>query len=91
MATSAQYTEVNEDVFNNLKRKMSELGIQLQGHSGQISEKGVNADYSFDPNSRTLAISNVKVGFPASMMFNSDKIIQKISEAVEGAGGRLVV
>ena len=88
---SAQYTNVDDSVFNNLKSKLSGMGINLQGNSGRISEKGVNADYSFDPETRTLAISNVKVGFPASMMFNSDKIIQKISEAVEGSGGRLVV
>ena len=91
MAAAAQYTNVDENVFSNLKSKLSDLGINLQGNSGRISEKGVNADYSFDPETKTLAISNLKVGFPASMMFNSEKIIQKISETVESSGGRLVV
>ena len=88
---SAQYTNVDVTVFNNLKSKLSGMGINLQGNSGRISEKGVTADYSYDPENNTLAISNVKVGFPASMMYNSDKIIQQISSAVESTGGRLVV
>ena len=85
---SAQYTNVDDSVFNNLKSKLSGMGINLQGNSGRISEKGVNADYSFDPETRTLAISNVKVGFPASMMFSSDKVLGMITEAVTKAGGK---
>ena len=91
MAASAQYTNVNDTVFQNLKSKLGELGIKLEGNSGRISEKGVKADYSYSAETQTLAISNVEVGFPASMMFNESKIIQQISEAVEGSGGRMVV
>lgn len=91
MAASAQYTNVTDAVFQNLKSKLAGFGIKLEGTSGRIAEKGVNADYSYSPETQTLAISNVKVGFPASMMFNESKIIQQISEAVESAGGRMVV
>ncbi len=87
MANSAQFTGVNESVYNNLRQKLSGFGIDLQGNSGQLSKQGVSAQYAFDPASQTLNINDVNVSFPASMMFSSDKIIGMISEAVQGAGG----
>jgi hypothetical protein len=89
MATSAYYQNVSQDVYNDLKSKLSSLGINLQGKTGQISQKGVSANYAYDENNQTLQISNVKVGFPASMMYSSDKIIDRINEAVVSAGGQI--
>ena len=88
MANNAQYSGITPEIYNTLKSQLSSLGISLQGNEGRISEKGVSAEYAYSPESQTLTINNVKVGFPASMMFNSDKIIQKISETVQGSGGQ---
>lgn len=89
MANSAQYRSVTPEVYNDLRSKLSSLGIDLQGQSGRISQKGVSAEYAYDDASQMLRIANVKVGFPASMMYSSDKIIEKISEAVVGSGGQV--
>lgn len=87
MANSAQYTGISPEIYNNLRSKLSGFGINLAGNSGRISEKGVSAEYNYDEVSQTLVVNNVKVGFPASMMYSSDKILQKISEEVRIAGG----
>ncbi len=90
MANNAQYTGINESVYTNLKQKLSGFGIDLEGNAGKVSQKGVSAQYAFDPATQTLNINNVNVSFPASMMFSPDKIIGMISEAVQGAGGSKV-
>jgi len=87
MANSAQYSGISAQVYNNLKSKLAGFGINLAGNSGQLSEKGVSAEYNYDEAAQTLVVNNVKVGFPASMMFSSDKIIQKITEEVQNVGG----
>ncbi|MDQ3290746.1 MAG: hypothetical protein M3Q05_05585 [Bacteroidota bacterium] len=90
MANSAQFSGINESVYNNLRQKLSGFGIDLEGTSGKISKQGVSAQYAFDPASQTLDINNVNVSFPASMMYSPEKIIGLISEAVQGAGGSKV-
>lgn len=90
MANSAQYTGINESVYNNLKQKLSGFGIDLEGNAGKVGKQGVSAQYAFDPATQTLSINNVNVSFPASMMYNSDKILGMITEAVQGAGGTKV-
>ena len=87
MANSAQYAGIDESVYSNLKQKLSGFGIDLEGNAGKVSKQGVSAQYAFDPTSQTLNINNVNVSFPASMMYNPDKILGMISEAVQGAGG----
>jgi hypothetical protein len=88
MANNAQYAGITPEVYNNLKSKLSGFGINLQGKAGKVSEKGVSADYNFDEANQTLSINNVNVSFPASMMFNSEKVLGMISEAVSKAGGQ---
>jgi len=90
MANSAQFSGINESIYNNLKQKLSGFGIDLEGNAGKISKQGVSAQYAFDPTAQTLNINNVNVSFPASMMYSPDKIIGLISEAVQGAGGSKV-
>ena len=89
MANSAQYTGVSPQVYNDLKSKLAGVGINLAGNNGRISEKGVSAEYAYDEATQTLAVRNVSVGFPASMMYSSDKIISTISQEVQKAGGQL--
>ena len=88
MANSAQFSGISPQVYTALKSKLSGFGINLEGPSGKVAEKGVSAEYNFDEANQTLAINNVNVSFPASMMFSSEKIIGMISEAVTAAGGQ---
>lgn len=88
MANSIQYSGITPETYTKLKSQLSGLGIKLEGNSGKVSEKGVSAQYDFNEQEQTLAINNVEVSFPASMMFSPDKIIAKISEAVNYAGGK---
>lgn len=88
MANSAHFRGVTTDAFNALKSKLAGLGINLDNTSGRISQKGVSAEYNYDPDAQTLDLTNVKVGFPASMMINSEKIIQQVSETVASQGGQ---
>lgn len=88
MANSAQYSGISPEVYNSLKSKLAGFGINLEGANGKVSEKGVSAEYNFDEANKTLAIHNVNVSFPASMMFSSDKVLGMITEAVTKAGGQ---
>lgn len=88
MANSAQYTGISPEVYSALKSKLSGFGINLEGNNGKVSEKGVSAEYNFDEANQTLAINNVNVSFPASMMFSTDKVLGMITEAVTNAGGK---
>jgi hypothetical protein len=90
MANSAQYKGITNDVYNKLRDQLSSVGIDMEGNSGKISEKGISADYDYDPDTNMLAISNVNVGFPASMMYNANTILEKITETVEGSGGQRI-
>ena len=87
MASNAQYAGISPEIYNNLRSKLAGFGINMTGNNGRISEKGVSAEYNYDETTQTLAVKNVNVGFPASMMYSSDKIIQKITEEVRTAGG----
>lgn len=89
MANSAQYSNISPETFNSLKSKLAGFGINMAGNNGRISEKGVSAEYMYDETSQTLAIKNVAVGFPASMMYNSDKIISTITGEVQNFGGQI--
>lgn len=88
MANSAQFSNVSPEVYTSLKSKLSGFGINLEGTTGKVAEKGVTAEYNFDEANQTLSIQNVNVSFPASMMFNSEKVLGMISEAVTKAGGK---
>jgi hypothetical protein len=90
MAKSAQYSGISPEIYNNLRSKLSGFGINLAGNNGRISEKGVSAEYNYDEATQTLAVNNVNVGFPASMMYSPEKILQKIGEEVKSAGGNQV-
>ncbi|CAN5315676.1 hypothetical protein BH23BAC1_BH23BAC1_50530 [soil metagenome] len=90
MSNSAQYKGITSEVYNKLRDQLSIVGIDMEGNSGIISEKGISANYNYEPETNTLAISKLKVGFPASMMYNADTIMEKITETVEGSGGQKI-
>lgn len=88
MANSAVYSGITIDLYNKLRSQLSTVGIDMDGNQGKIEEKGISAGYDYNAESNTLAITDVKVGFPASMMYNSEKILDKITETVEQNGGK---
>ncbi|MCC9137448.1 hypothetical protein ACFSKU_08660 [Pontibacter silvestris] len=88
MAKNVQYAGVKPEAFDQLKSKLQQMGLSLKGNSGNISEKGVSAKYDYNPEAEMLAIDDLKVGFPASMMLNSDSLVQRLTQIVEQHGGR---
>ena len=87
MSKQAHFTSVNPQAFEQLKGKLQQLGLSLQGNSGNISEKGVKAKYNYNPDEQTLQIDDLSVGFPASMMVNADSLVQRMKQMVEEYGG----
>lgn len=88
MAKNVQYAGVRPEAFDQLKSKLQQMGLSLKGNNGNISEKGVSARYSYNPDAEVLEINDLKVGFPASMMLNSDSLVQRLTQVVEQHGGR---
>lgn len=88
MSKRAYYTGVTPEAYNELKSKLQTYGMNLQGNSGRINEKGVNANFNYDPDAQSLEINDLSVGFPASMMLNADSLIQRMSEMISKYGGR---
>ncbi|WP_242918042.1 hypothetical protein [Pontibacter liquoris] len=88
MAKSVQYTNINPEAFNALKEKLKQMGLTLQGNNGSFSEKGVSGKYTYNPEAQILAIDDLQVGFPASMMLSSDSLEQRMTEMVRQHGGQ---
>lgn len=88
MSKRAFYTGVTPEAYNELKGKLQAMGLTLQGDSGRISEKGVNANYAYNADAQSLEIDNLSVGFPASMMINEDNLVMRMNQMIEQYGGR---
>ncbi|HEY4651919.1 MAG TPA: hypothetical protein VIG72_10925 [Pontibacter sp.] len=87
MARQVHFTSVSPEAFNQLRDKLKQLGLTLQGNEGNISEKGVNARYNYNPDQQRLEINDLSVGFPASMMVNTDSLVQRMTQMIEEYGG----
>jgi hypothetical protein len=90
MARQVHFTSVSPDAFNQLKDKLRQLGLTLQGNDGNIDEKGVKAKYNYNEAEQSLVINDLSVGFPASMMVNENSLVQRMTQMVEEYGGRSV-
>ncbi|MBC5773663.1 hypothetical protein H8S95_06280 [Pontibacter sp. KCTC 32443] len=88
MARQVHFTSVSPDAFTQLKDKLKQLGLSLQGNEGNINEKGVKAKYNYNPEQQSLQIDDLSVGFPASMMVNENSLVQRMTQMVEEYGGR---
>ena len=88
MSKQVHFTSVSPDAFNQLKDKLKQLGLTLQGNQGNISEKGINAKYNYNSEEQSLQINDLSVGFPASMMVNENSLVQRMTQMVEEYGGR---
>ena len=78
-----QFDQINEAAFACLKTKLQGQGIALEGESGYLSKNGISLDYAYDSAAQTLTISNLEVGFPASMIgMNADKVLDILDKAI---------
>lgn len=89
MAKQVHFTSVSPEAFNQLKDKLKQLGLTLQGNEGTINEKGVKARYNYNSDQQSLEINELSVGFPASMMVNENSLVQRMTQMVEEYGGRV--
>lgn len=64
--------------------KLKEQGLAFEGTSGYLSKNGISTDYHFDETAQTLAITNLEVGFPASLVgMNADKVMGILQKAID--------
>lgn len=78
-----QFDQITEAVFGCLKTKLQTQGISLTGNSGYLSKNGISLDYAYNPNTGILNISNLEVGFPATMLgMNKEKVMGLLETAI---------
>jgi hypothetical protein len=81
---SKTFSNIDETTYQKIQAKLSEMGLQLSGNSGSVSKMGVSASYKYDSAAKTLDISNVEVGFPASFAgYTADKILAQVQDALD--------
>lgn len=81
---SKTFNNIDEATYLKIQAKLSEMGLQLSGNSGSVSKMGVSASYKYDGAAKTLEISNVEVGFPASFAgYTPEKILGQVQEALD--------
>ncbi len=78
------FDNVSVSAFDCLKSKLQAQGITLEGNSGYLSKNGISLDYSFSAEAQTLEITNLEVGFPASLVgMNKDKVMGILEKAID--------
>ncbi|MBC5992189.1 hypothetical protein [Pontibacter cellulosilyticus] len=87
MSKRIQYAGVKPEAFEEMKSRLKQMGLSLNSNSGSFNEKGVSGKYNYSHESETLEIDELKVGFPASMMLNSDSLEKRMTELVVQYGG----
>ena len=81
------FTGIDAAVFEQIKGKLAEYGLQLEGTQGSVSKMGVSMDYLFDQAAQTLQLSNVQVGMPASFAgYTPEKILTTLSDELKKRG-----
>tara|TARA_Y100000588_G_C13403195_1_gene564144 strand:- start:170 stop:427 length:258 start_codon:yes stop_codon:yes gene_type:complete len=83
-----QFDNVSAAAFDCLKQKLKSQGIELKGDAGYLSKNGISLDYKYDSAAQSLTISNLEVGFPASLAgMNTDKVIGILEKTIEECRG----
>lgn len=83
-----KFDQVNPAAFECLRAKLKSQGIELQGISGYLSKNGISLDFEYSEAEESLTISNLEVGFPASMIgMNKDKVLGILEKAISECGG----
>jgi hypothetical protein len=84
---SKLFTGIDAAVFEQIKIKLAEQGLTLDGVKGHVSKMGVSMNYDFNEAAKTLDLSNVEVGFPASFAgYTPEKILKTLSDELEKRG-----
>ncbi|OEK01867.1 hypothetical protein BFP97_10225 [Roseivirga sp. 4D4] len=77
------FDNVSASTFTCLGTKLQEQGLSFEGTSGYLSKNGISTDYHFDEAAQTLSITNLEVGFPASLVgMNADKVMGILETAI---------
>ncbi|MCO6360313.1 hypothetical protein [Roseivirga pacifica] len=83
-----QFDNVSAIAFDCLKQKLKSQGIELKGDAGYLSKNGISLDYKHDSAAQSLTISNLEVGFPASLAgMNADKVMGILEKTIEECRG----
>ncbi|MFY0591193.1 hypothetical protein [Roseivirga sp.] len=78
------FNNVSANTFQCLGSKLKEQGLAFDGTSGYLSKNGISTDYHFDEAQQTLSISNLEVGFPASLVgMNAEKVMGILQKAID--------
>jgi len=78
------FNSVSEKAFAGLGDKLKAQGLVLEGTAGYLSKNGISLDYSYNLADETLIITDLKVGFPASLVgMNEDKVIGILQKAID--------
>jgi len=78
------FENISESGFDCLKNKLASQGITLEGNSGYLSKNGISLDYNYSSEAQTLTISNLEVGFPASLAgMNTEKVLSILEKTIE--------
>ncbi len=78
------FDNVSASTFECLGSKLKAQGLAFEGTSGYLSKNGISTDYRFDEASQTLSITNLEVGFPASLVgMNTEKVMGILEKAIE--------
>ena len=81
--SSRTFSNIDENLVQEVKSKLANFGINLEGDKGSISHMGVSADYAYNIAEKTLSLNNVKVGMPASFAgYTPEKIFKQIEDAI---------
>jgi hypothetical protein len=83
-----KFNQITSDTFECLRAKLKSQGIALEGNAGYLSKNGISLDFDYSEAEQTLAISNLEIGFPASMIgMNNDKILSILEKAINECKG----
>lgn len=84
---SKTFSGIDAAVFEQIKAKLAEYGLSLDGVKGSVSKMGVSLDYDFNEAAKTLALNNEEVGFPASFAgYTPEKILNTLTEELQKRG-----
>ncbi|MFT7149400.1 MAG: hypothetical protein ACI82Q_001259 [Nonlabens sp.] len=78
------FDNVSASTFQCLGSKLKDQGLSFEGTSGYLSKNGISTDYLFDEAAQSLSITNLEVGFPASLVgMNAEKVMGILKKAIE--------
>jgi len=77
------FDTISMAAFSCLKSKLASQGIALEGESGYLSKNGISFDYNYSTDEQVLSISNLEVGFPASLAgMNNEKVLGILEKTI---------